>query len=47
MSLLFRDQMLDALLAEIERMSNTPSPPAQRAERMKILSEEVNQLQRV
>jgi hypothetical protein len=26
-ALLFRDQMLDALLAEVERMSNTPLPP--------------------
>ena len=47
MSLVFRDQMLDALLAEVERMGNTPLPPAQRAERMKVLEEEVDQLQRV
>jgi hypothetical protein len=46
-ALLFRDQMLDALLAEVERMSNTPLPPAKRAERMKVLSEEVDRLQRV
>jgi hypothetical protein len=47
MSLLFRDHMLDALLAEVERMSNTPLPPQQRAERMKVLDEEVDQLHRV
>ena len=46
-ALLFRDQMVDALLAEVERMSNTPLPPAKRAERMKALSEEVDRLQRV
>ena len=28
-------------------MSNTPLPPQQRAERMKVLEEEVDQLQRV
>ena len=28
-------------------MSNTPRPPQQRAERMKVLEEEVDQLQRV
>ena len=39
--------MRDALLAEVERMSNTPLPPQQRAERMKVLEEEVDQLQRV
>jgi hypothetical protein len=47
MSLLFRDQMLDALLAQVERMSNTPLPLAKRAERMKVLEEEVDRLQRV
>jgi hypothetical protein len=47
MSLLLRGQMLDALLAEVERMSNTPLPPQQRAERIKVLEEEVDQLQRV
>ena len=47
MSLLFRDQMLDALLAEVDRMSNTPLPPQQRAERMKVLEEEIDQLQRL
>ena len=47
MSVLFRDQMLDALLAEVERMSDTPLPPQQRAEWMKVLEEEVDQLQRV
>ena len=47
MLLLFPDQMRDALLAEVERMSNTPLPPQQRAERMKVLEEEVDQLQRV
>ena len=46
-ALLFPDQMLDALLAEVERMSNRPLPPQQRAERMEILSEDVDQLQRV
>ena len=44
---LLRDQMLHALLAEVERMSNTPLPPQQRAERMTVLEEEVDQLQRV
>jgi hypothetical protein len=39
--------MLAALLAEVERMSNTPLPPPKRAERMKVLSEEVDRLQRV
>ena len=39
--------MRDALLAEVERMSNTPLPTQQRAERMKVLEEEVDQLQRV
>ena len=39
--------MRDALLAEVERMSNTPLPPQQRAERIKLLEEEVDQLQRV
>ena len=34
-------------LAEVERMSNTPLPPQQRAERMKVLEEEIDQLQRV
>jgi hypothetical protein len=28
-------------------MSNTPLPPPQRAERMKVLAEELDQLQRV
>ena len=46
-ALLFRDQMLDSLLAEVERMSNTPLPAQQRAERMKVLEEEIDQLQRV
>ena len=46
-AMLFPDQMRDALLAEVERMGNTPLPPAQRAERMKVLEEEVDQLQRV
>jgi hypothetical protein len=35
------------LLAEVERMSNTPLPPQQRAQRIKVLAEEVDQLQRV
>jgi hypothetical protein len=39
--------MRDALLAEVERMSNTPLPLKQRAERMKVLEEEIDQLQRV
>ena len=39
--------MRDAVLAEVERMSNTPLPPAQRAERIRVLEEEVDQLQRV
>ena len=39
--------MRDALLAEVERMSNTPLPPADGPERMKVLEEEVDQLQRV
>ena len=39
--------MRDALLAEVERMSNTPLPPQQRAERIKVLEEEVDDLQRV
>ena len=46
-ALLFRDQMLDSLLAEVERMSNTPLPAQKRAERMKVLSEEIDRLQRV
>jgi hypothetical protein len=33
--------------AEVERMRNTPLPPQQRAEQMKVLEEEVDQLQRV
>jgi hypothetical protein len=46
-ALLFPDRMRDALLAEVERMSNTPLPPQQRAERIKVLEEEVDDLQRV
>ncbi len=38
--------MRDALMAEVERLGNTPLPPQRRGERM-VLEEEIDQLQRV
>jgi hypothetical protein len=46
MAFLQPDALVERLMAEIDRIANTPCPPAQREQRIAKLEEEIDRLQR-
>jgi hypothetical protein len=45
-ALSLEDKMVELLLAEVDRMANSPIPPAERKRRMVELRRQINELQR-